>query len=327
MTYNHGCDYTFRPDGRASIQTLEGRIVVEVRGWHRHLDELKQARLGEAKIWFCPRRKEYYLLVAYSVTVAASDPAALESVVGVDLGQRYPAVASDTGNRTLFVASGAGRQLLDRYARTRRSLQSKGTRSSVRRLRARRTREERFRADVNHQVANRIVERYPQAVIGMEELTRIRERTEPRSRKTASPKRRKSNRRRSGWSFADLQAKIAYKAQRDGSVAVKVDADYTSQQCPSCGHTSRANRPRKGLLFVCGQCGFRLHADLVGGRNIAMRTMLVRHDWMSTGRLSTGPDVTRSEAKAERLLRYSELRWSAVTSPDYIPVRELVAGR
>ena len=53
-----------------------------------------------------------------------------------------------------------------------------------------------------------------------------------------------------------------------------------------------------------------LHADLVGARNIALRTLLIRQDWMRTGLLSKVPDVSDCEAKAARLRRYAELRWS-----------------
>ncbi|MEQ9671630.1 MAG: zinc ribbon domain-containing protein [Coleofasciculus sp. G2-EDA-02] len=31
--------------------------------------------------------------------------------------------------------------------------------------------------------------------------------------------------------------------------------------CPCCGHTSKENRPNKGLTFVCQQCSYTLHAD------------------------------------------------------------------
>lgn len=105
----------------------------------------------------------------------------------------------------------------------------------------------------------------------------------------------------------DLQRPIS-------SLATKVPAHYTSQSCPKCGHTSKANRPNKGLLFCC-ECGnHELHSDLVGARNIAMRTLLVRQDWTSTGTLSMYPDVSGDEAKAEVLQRFSELRWSLDTS-------------
>jgi putative transposase len=116
----------------------------------------------------------------------------------------------------------------------------------------------------------------------------------------------------SQWSFAELHALISYKATLAGSLAIKVDADYTSKACPMCGYTADENRPEKGLLFVCQnpKCRYMLHADLVGARNITMRTLLVRHDWIRTGCLSITPDTSDGEAKAARLRRFAELRWS-----------------
>ena len=77
----------------------------------------------------------------------------------------------------------------------------------------------------------------------------------------------------------------------------------------------KANRPERGLLFVCQNCHYTLHADLVGARNVTLRTLLVRQDWMSTGVLSVRPDVSSDKAKAARRQRYAELRWSLDTSP------------
>jgi putative transposase len=143
------------------------------------------------------------------------------------------------------------------------------------------------------------------------------------------PKARRANRHASKWAFAELHGMIAYKAVLSkSSLAIKVDADYTSQACPLCGYTDKRNRPGKGLLFICQneQCPhqlrtgqpYTLHADLVGARNIAMRTLLTRQDWVRTGVLSLRPDVSDSETKAARLARlarYAELRWSPDTSP------------
>ena len=122
---------------------------------------------------------------------------------------------------------------------------------------------------------------------------------------------RKANAAYAKWAFAELHALLAYKAVLAGSLTVKVDAHYTSQACPLCGFTSKANRPNKGLLFVCQSCQYTLHADLVGARNVALRTLLIRQDWMSTGHLSVAPDVSNDEAKAARLQKYAELRWSS----------------
>ncbi|MBO0782380.1 MAG: transposase, partial [Ktedonobacteraceae bacterium] len=132
-----------------------------------------------------------------------------------------------------------------------------------------------------------------------------------------SPKARKANRVYSQWSFAELHALISYKAVLSGGLSVKVNADYTSKACPMCGHTTDANRPRKGLRFVCQnpKCGYTLHADLIGARNVTMRTLLVRQDWIRTGCLSLIPDASDNEAKAARLQRYAELRWSPDANP------------
>jgi putative transposase len=157
--------------------------------------------------------------------------------------------------------------------------------------------------------------RYPHALIGLEDLKDIRERTKRKRGKKASKKQRKANAAYSKWAFAELHSMIAYKALLRSSMAIKVDANYTSKACPMCGHTCDANRPHKGLLFVCQNCHYILHADLVGARNITMRTLLIRQDWVSTGQLSLAPDVSDEEAKAARRLRYAELRWSLDTSP------------
>ena len=116
------------------------------------------------------------------------------------------------------------------------------------------------------------------------------------------------------YAFAELHMLIAYKAALTGSIAASVDADYTSQACPCCGYTSEQDRPGKGLSFVCQQCGYSLHADLLGARNVTMRTLLLRQDWGKTGYLSITPDGSDKEAKAARLARYAELRWSSVPS-------------
>jgi transposase len=94
-----------------------------------------------------------------------------------------------------------------------------------------------------------------------------------------------------------LHGYIDYKPNLNGSLATKVPARYTSQSCVKCGHTSKANRPNKGLLFRCECCGYVLHSDLLGSRNIALRTLLVRQDWMSTGTLSMYPWVSGDETK------------------------------
>jgi IS605 OrfB family transposase len=221
-----------------------------------------------------------------------------------------------TNNHALFFSGKKVRAKANHSARVRKRLQRKGTRSATHCLVAISGRERRLKADVNHTISKRIVEAHPHALIGLEHLTNIGERTRRKHGKKASHKQRRANAATSKWSFAELHSMIAYKALLNESMAIKVDANYTSQACPRCGHTTKENRPNKGLTFQCQSCHFVLHADLIGARNIALRTLLIRQDWMSTGVLEVSPDVSNDEAKAARLTRYAELRWSSDTSPD-----------
>ncbi|MDX3265958.1 zinc ribbon domain-containing protein [Streptomyces sp. MI02-2A] len=49
-----------------------------------------------------------------------------------------------------------------------------------------------------------------------------------------------------------------------------MDPAYTSQFCPRCGHTGRANRCTRDH-FHCRPCGLARPADHVAGVNIATR--------------------------------------------------------
>ncbi|MEU5379119.1 zinc ribbon domain-containing protein, partial [Streptomyces sp. NPDC005968] len=51
---------------------------------------------------------------------------------------------------------------------------------------------------------------------------------------------------------------------------IEVDPAYTSQRCPRCGHTERANRLTRDH-FHCRRCGLAGPADHVAGANIATR--------------------------------------------------------
>jgi putative transposase len=297
------------------VLTLDGRVIVPYTGYDEHTKLLqKGAEIGAAKLWYDKPKKRFYLLVSLEVETPDPTPEIHKQIVGVDVGLRYLAVTSNTKGDCTFFSGKCVRAKANHYARLRKRLQKKGTRSATRRLVAISGRERRLKQDANHVVSKRIVTHHPNSLIGLEHLTDIRDRTKRRKGKKASKKQRKANATYSKWSFAELHSMIAYKALLNKSMAIKVDAHYTSQSCPMCGHTCQENRPRKGLLFVCQNCHYMLHADLVGARNVTMRTLCLRQDWRQTGHLSIVPDVSSDEAKALRLQRYSELRWNLDTS-------------
>ena len=322
LTYVYGHDYSLKTEQRVSLLTLAGRVIVGYQGYAKHVSLLRgTATIGEAKLWYDLSRKRFYLLVALEVETPDSLPTDQRQIVGIDVGSRYLATVATTTNTSQFYSGKEVRHQADHYARMQKRLQQKGTRSATRRRMALSRRERRLKLNTNHVIARSILDAHPHSFIGLEDLTGIRERIKRRKYRRkgkhlvpVSPKARKANRHASKWAFAELQSMLVYKAALAGSYCIKVDADYTSQSCPRCGSTSKANRPNKGLLFVCQNCHYTLHADLVGARNICLRTLCIRQAWVYTGQLSVAPDVTDREAKAARLKEYAEVRWSPVTS-------------
>jgi putative transposase len=322
VQYTYERDYTFKLNQQVSLGTLNGRTTIAYQGKDSHRARIGHgASIGDAKLCYDKARKTFYLLVSLEIDVPEPTCEQLSEVVGVDVGMRYLAVTSTSTGKATFHPGKRVRHQANHYARLRRRLQTKGTRGAIRRLKRIEQRERRLKLQANHSIAKQIIAQHPHALIGLEQLTDIRARTRRRKRKRkkngtgyerVSPKARKANRVYSQWSFAELHALISYKSALVGSQAIKVDADHTSKRCPMCGHTADSNRPQKGLLFVCQNpnCRYTLHADLVGARNLVMRTLVLRQDWSTTGHLSIVPDASDNEAKAARLRRYAELRWS-----------------
>ena len=268
-----------------SLLALAGRIHVPYQGWSRHVALLQEgATIGGAKLWYDRSKQRFFLLVSLTLQTPDPTPEGTPQVLGVDVGQRYLATVATLDNGAQFYSGKETRSKADHYARLQKRLQRKGTRSATRRRIAIGARERRLKLNTNYTIAKRILDSYPHACIGLEALSGIRDRTKRKHGKKATKKQRRANRHASTWAFAELHSSLAYKATLAGSLCIKVDADYTSQACPHCGYTSRENRPRQGLLFLCQQCGYTLHADLVGARNIALRTLAIRHDWVATGK-------------------------------------------
>src|SRR5919202_3691141 len=101
-TLNYQRDYSFVKDQRVSLITLDGRIKVNYQGYYKHLKMIHSGvvRMGAAKIWYSKPAKTYYLLVSMEIEVSDLMPSDIKRVVGVDVGQRYIAVANDTKNKT-----------------------------------------------------------------------------------------------------------------------------------------------------------------------------------------------------------------------------------
>ncbi|MFD4609270.1 RNA-guided endonuclease TnpB family protein [Streptomyces sp. NPDC058440] len=154
-----------------------------------------------------------------------------------------------------------------RHPRLRRCLrqghEGQAHRSATRRLARRAKKERHHAAHVNHKISKEIVSVAQRTGrgIAVEELGGIRERVRLRRDQRGTL---------SSWPFHQLGQHLAYKARRAGVPFVEVDARHTSQRCPRCGHTERANRPDRDH-FRCRRCGLAGPADVVAGVNVRDR--------------------------------------------------------
>ncbi len=115
--------------------------------------------------------------------------------------------------------------------------------------------------DVNHCVSKALVVNNPaHTLFILEDLSGIRHATE-----RVKTKHRYVS---VSWAFYDLEQKLIYKAKQNQSSVIKVNPRYTSQCCPVCGHTEKANRNKKIHLFTCKNCGYKSNDDRIGAMNL-----------------------------------------------------------
>jgi IS605 OrfB family transposase len=100
------------------------------------------------------------------------------------------------------------------------------------------------------------------ANIAVERLTHLRK----RRGEWSSRSRRKVNRIPYGF----LVRALIHVAESKRILVREVSPSYTSQMCPYCGHTGRANW-RGYAYFRCTACGYEVNRDRVASLNIALR--------------------------------------------------------
>lgn len=252
-------DYSLSKN-RFSVNTLNGRVKLPyfTEGMSKYFDHTIY-KFGTAKL--TKKHGKYYLHIPVTFDVEESNISDICNVVGIDRGINFVAATYDSKHKSGFVSGKAIKQRRASYSKLRKELQMRQTPSARRRLKAIGQRENRWMQDVNHCVSKALVESNPRhTLFVLEDLTGVRNATE---------RVRTKNRYVSvSWAFYDLEQKLIYKAKQNQSSVIKVDPHYTSQCCPLCGHTEKANRNKKIHLFACKNCGYKSNDDRIGAMNL-----------------------------------------------------------
>ncbi|MDE7121022.1 MAG: transposase [Oscillospiraceae bacterium] len=252
-------DYSFNQN-LFSVNTLHGRLKLNyyAKGMEKYFDK-KIYKFGTAKL-VC-KHNRYFLHIPVTFEVEECCDSDICHVVGIDRGINFIVATYDSKHQSGFVSGRAIKQKRGHYKNLRKRLQQVRTPSSRRRLKAIGQRENRWMQDVNHQVSKALVANNPKhTLFVLEDLTGIWHVTE---------KVRLKDRYVSvSWAFYDLEQKLIYKALKNQSKVIKVNPAYTSQTCPVCGHTEKANRNKKLHLFCCRNCGYQSNDDRIGAMNL-----------------------------------------------------------
>src|SRR2546425_1172750 len=214
------------------------------------------------------KKKRGKWMADITLTIKKPQPVEQDGVMGIDLGIKVPAVVYISGKGTRFFGNGRYQRVMRRqfYARRKQLQKAKKTRA----IRKSQGKEARWMKNINHQLSRQIVNHAHEQGVGtikIESLQGIRKGT---TRTSRGAKARKNNRMKNSWSYYQLTAFISYKAERLGIKVEQVDPAYTSQECPACSARNKA-QDRK---YVCAECGWMGHRDMVGAINISRRAGL-----------------------------------------------------
>lgn len=254
--------FAFREkDWTVSLTLIGGREHIPMQVGNYQMARLKGRKPTSATLAL-HRDGLYYIHI--QLTDEAPDPIKSDNVIGVDFGRRSIAVTSN-GNEW---DGKPIQKVRDKFAKTRASIQkraSKGTRSRRRRCRQLLKRlsgkEQRFQSWLNHNISRTIIDQAKSqgAIVAIEDLTGIRDRT------NTQPRSKTERRRSNSWAFFQLRFFLEYKGIQAGIEVIAVPPQYTSQTCNQCLHIGL----RSDKTFKCGSCGWHGDADLNGSLNIA----------------------------------------------------------
>ncbi len=117
----------------------------------------------------------------------------------------------------------------------------------------------RCRNDFHHKVSSQLIRDYDRIAIeglNVKEMTQSGQSDLTRKILDSAP--------------ASFYEMLVYKAEWYGRELIKVKAEYSSQECSKCGHTTRENRKSQSV-FKCVSCGHSENADLNAAKNIEAR--------------------------------------------------------
>ena len=200
-----------------------------------------------------------------------------QTVLGIDLGVNSLAVSS-TGT---FWQGDDYDHWCREFEKRRGEMQQKGTQAAHNAIQRLGKREEAWRKQYLHTIANEIVTEALDTdcgVIVFEDLSDIRDRL-PQAKWHHL------------WAFRRLFEYVSYKAPERGVSVEQVVPNHTSQRCSRTDCRFTHERNRDGEHFHCQKCGYEVNADYNAAKNIGLRYARRRHHRLRSSPMSRNADA------------------------------------
>lgn len=249
-----------------------GRIFLPKLGWLRYrnsrdlLGELRNVTVSQCGgKWFASIQTQREIEQPLPTATTA---------IGIDVGIARFATMSDASFIAPLNSFKKHQQRLARYQRcmSRKVRFSSNWKKAKARVQWIHIRIANARKDFLHKTTTTISQNH--ALVCIEDL---QVRNMSRSSKGNSEQHGKMVRQKSGLNRAildqgwgEFRRQLDYKVSWNGGILLAVPPQFTSQHCPCCGHVSKDNRQTQAK-FLCVDCGYENHADVVGAINVLER--------------------------------------------------------
>ena len=217
---------------------------------------------GGAKLVFHDTDRNWYLHISVTKAFPDTGRSRITEIYGHDRGLVNLVTSCGDNGETVFQDGQDIRRIKERYARTRASLQAKGTKGARRVLKRISGRENRMMSDVDHRISKTLVSGCRAGALHVfEDLSGV-------SFQNLEDRNASGRYELRSWTFYSMEMKTAYKAAMRRGAILKVNPQYTSQKCPGCGTIDKTARNRSQHRYTCKHCGRVYNDDEVAAKNL-----------------------------------------------------------
>jgi putative transposase len=297
-----GDSFRYPEPKQIKLDQDNSRILLPKLGWLRYrnsrdvLGEVRNATVSQSDgKWFVSIQTERGILQPLPTATSA---------IGIDVGIARFATMSDESYIAPLNSFKKHQQRLARYQRrmSRKVKFSNNWKKAKAKVQKIHTGIANARKDFLHKTTTTISQNH--ALVCIEDL---QVRNMSKSSKGNSEQHGKMVKQKSGLNRAildqgwgEFRRQLDYKVVWNGGMLLAVPPHNTSRTCPCCGHVSKDNRQTQAK-FLCVDCGYENHADVVGAINVLERgyRLLACGEMVQSGR-SKKQEPTEATRKSSR---------------------------